>query len=159
MGSSGVHKAPGSLLRRELCLARLALPDAESVLRELSGALARAGLVAPTFCEALLAREASSPTGLPLAGRKVAVPHADPEHVLTPAIAVCTLARPARFAEMGNPTSLLAVEAVFVLALTDKESAQAELVRLIERLQLPDFVDELCAAPDGDALLALLQER
>jgi PTS system galactitol-specific IIA component len=148
-----------SLVRRELCLARLELPDAESVLRELSGLLARLGLVAPTFCDALLAREASSPTGLPLPGRKVAVPHADPEHVRAPAIAVCTLARPVRFAEMGNPTSLLAVEAVFLLALTDKESAQEELVRLLERLQRPEFVDELCAAPDADVLLALLQER
>jgi galactitol PTS system EIIA component len=147
-----------SLVRRELCLARLELPDAESVLRELSAALARAGLVAPSFLEALLAREASSPTGLPLPGRKVAVPHADPEHVHSPAIAVCTLRRPVRFAEMGNPMRQLPVEAVFLLALTDKESAQAKLVRLIERLQRPEFVDELCAAPDADALFALLQE-
>jgi len=146
------------LFRTELCLARLRAPDAEAVIRAAAGALEQAGLVRPTFAGAVLAREMSSPTGLPLPGRKVAIPHADPEHVVTPAVAVATLVAPVSFREMGNPDSALSVDLVALLALTDKQSAQQELVRLIERFQDAALVDRLVAAPDAGALFALLQE-
>ena len=144
------------LFRPELCLARLQAPDAEMVIRAAAGALLEAGLVRPTFAGAVLAREVSSPTGLPLPGRKVAIPHADPEHVITPAVAVAGLAEPVTFREMGDPDSALSVDLVALLALTDKESAQQELVRLIERFQDAALVDRLVATPDAGALFALL---
>ncbi len=145
------------LFRPELCLSRLEAPDAAAVIGAAGRALSQRGLVRATFAGAVLAREASSPTGLPLPGRKVAIPHADPEHVVTPAIAVVTLATPVTFAEMGNPDSALQVELVAVLALTDKESAQQELVRLIELFQQATFVDELVAATNAEALFRLLE--
>lgn len=148
-----------SLFRRELCWAALQVADASEALTTLARGLAGLGLVRDTFEGAVLAREADSPTALPLAGRKVALPHADPEHVLAPAVAVCTLARPLTFREMGNPDSELPVEVVAMLALPDHESAQRELVRLLERFQDDSFVDRLCASADPDALLALLEER
>jgi galactitol PTS system EIIA component len=149
---------PLPLYRRELCWVGLGVPDAVEAMRRLARGLAAAGCVRPGFEEAVLAREASSPTGLPMSGRKLAVPHADPEHVITPAVAICTLARPVAFREMGNPTAAIDVDVVAMLALTDHESAQHELVRLIERCQRPEFLDGLCAAADPSALYALLEE-
>ena len=145
------------LFRPELCMAQLEAPDAAAVIGVAAGALSQLGLVRSTFAGAVLTREASSPTGLPLPGRKVAIPHADPEHVITPAVAVATLATPVTFAEMGNPDGALQVELVAVLALTDKESAQQELVRLIELFQQATFVDRLVAATDAEALFRLLE--
>jgi PTS system galactitol-specific IIA component len=164
------------LFRPELCLARLdadadadaddaddadadeaaAAADADDVIRALSRGLERLGLVRPSFVDAVLAREAASPTGLPLPGRKVAIPHADPEHVAYPAVAVATLVSPVTFHEMGNPQSELPVELVALLALTDKESAQEQLVALIERFQDAGLVDRLVEAPDAATLYGLL---
>lgn len=123
----------------------------------MAGRLHTLGLVRASFEAALLEREASSPTALPLPGRKVAIPHADPEHVIAPAIACCTLAAPVRFREMGNPTQELAVEVVALLALPDHESAQRELVRFLERCQDESFLDALSACADEEALCELLQ--
>jgi PTS system galactitol-specific IIA component len=126
------------------------------VLGIIARALVEKGLVRPSFEAALLDRERTSPTGLPLPGRKVAIPHADPEHVIADAIPVCTLARPVTFCEMGNPGSELPVEIVAVLALTKAERVQQELVRLVERFQDASFVDRLHGAADVDAMLALV---
>jgi len=144
------------LFRRELCWAALPADDAGEVMVLLARALADQGFVRSTFEDAVVSREASSPTGLPMAGRKVAIPHADPEHVIAPAVALCALCRPVGFKEMGNPQCELPVELVAMLALPDEQSAQHELVRLIELFQDAAFVDRLCTAADGDAIYALL---
>jgi galactitol PTS system EIIA component len=147
------------MFRRDLCWVRMVAENRSEVLHRLSRTLLEQGLVRPTFEEAVLAREACSPTGLPLPGRKIALPHTDPEHVLRPAIAVCTLDRPVGFGEMGNPRQELSVEVVAMLALPDHQSAQHELVRLVERCQDPVFVDELWSAPTADELWALLLSK
>jgi galactitol PTS system EIIA component len=148
-----------ALFRRELCWVRLAAVDAEQVLRTMAQTLHQLGIVRQSFEAALLAREASSPTGLPLAGRKLALPHADPEHVITPAIACAALAAPVSFREMGNPDQELAVEVVALLALTDHESAQQSLVRFLEKSQDGTFLDRLCACSAPAALCALLERE
>ena len=122
-------------------------------------ALHQLGLVHDSFEEALLAREAASPTALPLPGRKLAVPHADPEHVRAPAIACATLSEPVKFREMGNPDQELAVEVVALLALTDHDSARRELVRFLQCSQDASFLDRLCACHDAAALCALLDKE
>ena len=147
------------LFRPEFCRAGLSAPDAAEVVAVLSDALRVAGAVRPSFADAVLAREASSPTGLPFAGPKVAIPHADPEHVLEPAIAVATLAAPVRFFEMGNPQNALDVDLVALLALPHKQSAQNELVALIGRFQHGGFVERLCRAADAEAVCALLRGK
>jgi PTS system galactitol-specific IIA component len=145
-----------TLFRRELCWTGLEAADATAVISLLARKLVELGHARPSLEAAVLAREAASPTGLPLAGRKVAIPHSDPEHVAAAAIAVATLARPVVFRELGNPEQELAVELVALLAIPDAEQAQRELVGLIERLQQPAFVDRLCSAPDATALQRLL---
>jgi PTS system galactitol-specific IIA component len=148
-----------SLFRRELCWAGLQAADAPEVLRKLARALESRGLVRPSFEEAVLRREAASPTGLPFPEHPVAIPHADPEHVLAPAIALCTLAAPVAFSEMGNPDGALAVQLVAMLALPDQQSCQRELVRLMERFQDQPFLARLCAAPDDGALFLLVSQE
>lgn len=144
------------LYRHDLCWSGLEAADAEEVLRIIARTLVEKGLVQPSFEAALLEREGRSPTGLPLPGKKVAIPHADPEHVIADTISLCTLARPVTFCEMGNPESELPVEIVAVLALTKAELVQQELVRLVERFQDSSFVDRLHGAADADAMLALI---
>jgi PTS system galactitol-specific IIA component len=130
--------------------------SAEEVIVALSRELHRAGAVKDTFEGAALARERRSPTGLPFEGGAVALPHAEPEHVLSPALGVATLIRPVRFREMGSPGVALDVMLVVMPALTAKEQASAGLTRVIELLQSTPLRAALLAAEDDAVIRSLL---
>jgi PTS system galactitol-specific IIA component len=135
---------------------RLDVPSAEAAIRALSGALFRAGIVKDSFEAAAVARERRSPTGLPFEGGAVALPHAEPEHVLAPALGVATLARSVKFRQMGSPTTQLDVALVVMPALTAKEQASAGLTRVIDALQSAPLRAALAAAEDDEALRSAL---
>jgi galactitol PTS system EIIA component len=134
----------------------LDVSSAEEVIRALSRELRLAGAVKDTFESAALARERRSPTGLPFEGGAVALPHAEPEHVLSPALGVATLVRPVRFREMGSPGVALDVTLVVMPALTAKEQASAGLTRVIELLQSVPLRAALIAAKDDAVIRSLL---
>jgi PTS system galactitol-specific IIA component len=139
-----------------VCCVRLEVPSAEEAIRALARALHRAGRVKDSFEAAAVARERRSPTGLPFEGLAVALPHAEPEHVLSPALAVATLARTVKFREMGSPATALDVSLVVMPALTAKEQAGAGLARVIEMLQDGPLRAALAAAADEAAMRAVL---
>ena len=119
----------------ELCVAGLTAKTAEEAIRALAQLLLAKGHVAPSFEKAACTRERRSPTGLPFPDAPIALPHAEPEHVVSPACAVAVLASPVKFREMGSPGVQLDVRVVVMPALTAKEQAAAGLAQLIERLQ------------------------
>jgi PTS system galactitol-specific IIA component len=139
-----------------VCLPHLDVPTAEAAIRALARELHRGGQVKATFEAAAVARERRSPTGLPFEGGAVALPHAEPEHVVAPALAVATLARPVTFREMGSPATELAVSLVVMPALSAKEQAGAGLARVIEMLQDNALRAALAAAADEAGMRALL---
>ena len=60
----------------------------EEIIRILAGKLEKLGYVKPSYADAVVRRELSMPTGLPLEREEnVAVPHTDPEHVIRAGIA------------------------------------------------------------------------
>jgi PTS system galactitol-specific IIA component len=134
----------------------LSAASAEAVVRALARELLAAGHVHASFEAAAVARERRSPTGLPFEGGAVALPHAEPEHVISHALAVATLTAPVKFREMGAPASQLDVALVVMPALTAKEQAAAGLSRVIELLQDAPLRAALAAAPDAAAMHALL---
>ncbi|MGZ3423559.1 MAG: PTS sugar transporter subunit IIA [Polyangiales bacterium] len=136
----------------ELCLAGLEAKTPEDVVKALAAKLLAKGHVRESFEKAALAREKRSPTGLPFPGVAVALPHAEPEHVASPAIAVATLAKPVTFRQMGSPGTKLTVSLVVMPAFTAKEQAGAQLSSLIERLQDDALRDRLVRATDAQAL-------
>jgi galactitol PTS system EIIA component len=143
----------------DLCLAGLPAANAEGAIRALAAALEKAGHVRGSFVQAALARERRSPTGLPFPGVAVALPHAEPEHVLAPAVAVASLAAPVKFRQMGAPAVQLDVRLVVMPALTTKEQAAAGLARLIELLQDEALRTRLAAADSPAAIASAVAER
>jgi PTS system galactitol-specific IIA component len=147
------------VLSPDLCVAGLASASSEDAVRSLSALLLAAGCVRPSFEAAALLRERQSPTGLPFPSIAVALPHADPEHVVKPAIAVASLAAPVRFRQMGSPQVVLSVSLVVMPALTAKEQAAAELSRLIDLLQDEALRRALTTAASGAAMCAILAKN
>jgi len=142
-----------------LCVARLRAPTAEAAIRALARELHGAGHVKDSFEAAAVARERRSPTGLPFEGGAVALPHAEPDHVVSHALALATLEASVKFRQMGDPATLLDVGLVVMPALTAKEQASAGLSRLIELLQDAGLRASLASAPDAAAMHALLASR
>lgn len=147
------------MLSADLCIAGLSAKSSEEVVRALSGRLLTAGAVRATFEAAALARERRSPTGLPFPGIAVALPHAEPEHVVAPAIAIASLQAPVMFRQMGSPAVRLDVSLVVMPALTAKEQAAAELSRLIELLQDESLRRALASADTARAMCEILAPR
>jgi PTS system galactitol-specific IIA component len=139
-----------------LCFARLDVSSAEAAVRALARELHRAGHVKETFEAAAVQRERRSPTGLPFEGGAVALPHAEPEHVVSHALAIATLVRPVKFREMGSPAIQLDVALIVMPALTAKEQAAAGLAGVIEMLQDASLRAALTEASDADAMRALV---
>ena len=138
-------------------MAALAANSAEEVVRTLARRLHQAGHVTASFEAAAIARERRSPTGLPFTDVAVAIPHAEPEHVISPAIAIASLAHPVRFRQMGSPAIQLDVLLVVMPAFTEKQQAAAGLSELIERLQNDALRLVLSRATTAEALCEALE--
>lgn len=145
------------MIDEALCVARLSANTAEDVIRALAQKLLSKGHVKASFEKAALMREKRSPTGLPFPGIAVALPHAEPEHVESPAIAVATLDKPLTFRQMGDPATKLTVSIVVMPAFSAKEQAGAGLSGLIEKLQDEALRNRLMQAPDAAAIAEALR--
>ena len=147
------------MLEAGLCFVRLDVASAEEALRALAKSLFGAGKVKSSFEAAAVDRERRSPTGLPMPGGAIALPHAEPEHVVSPAIAISTLARPVAFREMGDPGKQLAVVLVVMPALTEKHQAAGGLSRILGLLQDEALREELRVASVAAALCDAFARR
>lgn len=131
--------------------------DSEAVIRLLGGKLEALGYVKPSFVEAVLRREASLPTGLPLGyARNVAIPHTDPEHVIKPGIALAVLSQPVGFANMEDPDETVPVGYVFLLAINDKDKQIDMLQQIMDTIQSQQALEALAGARSVDEVASVL---
>jgi PTS system galactitol-specific IIA component len=132
----------------------------EEVIRLLAEKLKANGYVKDSFADAVVAREAALPTGLPL-GRdvNVAIPHTDPVHVLKPGMALATLKKPVDFANMEDPDEPVSVGVVFLMALNDKDRQIDMLQQIMETVQSEDAIASLMRASSVEDVAAALNRN
>lgn len=129
-----------------------------SVLRALSERLHGLGAVTDSFEEAVLRRELKQPTGMPTLV-PAAIPHTDPEHVLTPGLAIATPLDPVAFGEVGSDGQrTIWAEIVIMLVLDDAAAQLTALQSLVARLQEPESVQPLLEAADDQELEELTRD-
>jgi PTS system galactitol-specific IIA component len=110
--------------------------DSEAVIRLLAGKLETLGYVKNSYADAVVKREATMPTGLPLGyALNVAIPHTDPEHVFKPGIALAVLQKPVDFANMEDPDEAVPVGFVFLLAINEKDKQIDMLQEIMDTIQ------------------------
>lgn len=130
---------------------RMDAPNAREVICDIGERLLSAGYVHESFTDAVLEREKTIPTGLPLSGKdNAAIPHTDAEHVIRSGIGMATLVRPVAFNNMVSPEETVEVRLVFVLALDQPKSQIEMLQEVAQVLQRPDVVEALMGAKDLD---------
>lgn len=149
-----------SLLDRDAVAVKLNAATAEDVIRRLAAKLEASGKVRSTYADAAVEREKTYPTGLPLGlPANVAVPHTDPIHVIRPAIALATLARPVDFANMEDADETVPVGLVFMLAINDKDRQIDVLQEVMALIQDPAAIERLLNADNLDEVIAALDGR
>lgn len=129
-------------------------------LEELAEFVVERGYATPEYVAALLEREQSYPTGLdiPTTDFGLAIPHADPDHVLEQAIVVGFPDDTVAFRSMDDPEKTVDVDVVVLLLVTETEGYTTFLSNLAKLFQDDEFV-RLVRERDGDGLLELVADR
>lgn len=129
----------------------------EDVIRLLAGKLEALGYVKNSYADAVVKRESTMPTGLPLGyALNVAIPHTDPEHVNKPGAALAVLSRPVDFANMEDPDEAVPVGFVFLLAINDKDKQIDLLQEIMDTIQSEETLLRLKNAKTVDDIGAIL---
>ncbi len=126
--------------------------DKEAVIRSLAGIVTEAGRTTDTATLAAdaLAREATSPTGLP---GGIAIPHCRTAAVEVPTLAFARLSPPTDFGAKDGPADL----AFLIAAPEGGDQTHLQLLtKLARALVKKDFVEGLRNAPDAEAVVALV---
>lgn len=115
----------------------------QEVLKQMASVLQEEGYVKETFSDAIIQREISFPTGLPMGEINVAIPHTDPEHVNKAGFCLGILEKPVTFNVMATEGEQVEVSIVFMLAIKRKEEQLENLQKLISICQDQEMLKAL----------------
>jgi galactitol PTS system EIIA component len=120
-----------TLVRKDLILLDIEAADNFEALTYMSTVLLEKGYVLPSFERAILERERLHPSGLPMEGHKIAIPHTNAEHVVNSALLFARLKRPVVFKCMGDPGISFELRLISMFALKEAKKIGDLLESLI----------------------------
>jgi len=121
--------------------------------------LARTGDIREKYWEDVYKREKEFPTGLPTFPVAVAIPHADPDHVVRTAVAIGVLKSPVLFRQMGaDPSKTLQVWIIFLLAIKEREKQVDLLQGLMKLVQDKDLLKKILDSQAPSSVLKAIKE-
>ncbi len=146
------------LVKPDFVLSNLQASTREEALTKMADYLVEKGNCEPTFVDAILLREQNHPSGLPMAGPKIAIPHTDAEHVRKSIILFARLAEPVEFLSMGSPDDKLEVRMISMFALKEKKRIGDMLETLINVYQNEAILNEILNARDSEKIFQILKD-
>ena len=144
------------VLKEDCIIEKLDAATREEALLAMSNILLAKGYVKETFPEAILERERLYPSGLPMEGHKIAIPHTDAEHVNKSVILFARLSRPLEFASMGDPDEKIQVSLISMFALAEKKEIGKMLEILITAYSNNDVLDAILKADSAKEIYDIL---
>lgn len=145
------------VLKEDCIIERLEASTKEEALSAMCGILLSKGYVKDSFPAAILERERLYPSGLPMEGHKIAIPHTDAEHVNKSAILFARLAKPLEFSSMGDPDEKLQVQLISMFALAEKKQIGYLLEVLITAYSDNEVLEAILKAPSVKAIYDILR--
>ncbi len=130
----------------------------EELLTLMGNTVIEKGWAKEGYVEAILKREAQFATGLH-ASVDIAIPHADPDWTLEPAILVGFLEKPVDFQPMGGQGDVVPAKLVFMLVIKDNDSHIDFLRAMSEYISGGDHLAELYEKQDISCLISYLEEN
>jgi len=146
------------ILKEDFIIENLNAQTKEEALNFMSNLLLSRGYVKESFPKAIIDRECHYPSGLPMEGHKIAIPHTDAEHVNKSVILFARLAQPLEFCSMGDPDEKLEVRLVSMFALAEKKAIGRMLEVLITAYSNSDMLETILNAPSAKAIYDILYQ-
>lgn len=130
------------MLDKELFYFNLDIQTKEELLRKIGNDLVSLGYAKETFVSEILNREQLYPTGLPLS-IGVAIPHVSTDHANVNKLIFVKPRQSISFYEMGNDETLVDVELVIVLLISDKDDHMKTLSGVVNIIQDKEILREI----------------
>lgn len=146
-------------LRRELVFTDVPGETWEEVLRNVAARLYAAGVVTEGYADALVERESSYPTGLPIGQLNLALPHTYPKYIREHAIAVAVPSHPVSFCSMDDAEASVEVS-LLVCPLLEKMDENIKLLpSLMKFFANEQTISELVSAGSAQAVYDRLMQE
>ncbi|MDR2785904.1 MAG: PTS sugar transporter subunit IIA [Treponema sp.] len=144
------------ILKVDCIIENLKAATKEEALATMGQFLFFKGYVKDSFQAAILERERLYPSGLPMEGHKIVIPHTDAEHVNESVILFAKLDRPVEFSSMGDPDEKIPVQLVSMFALKEKKQIGFLLDVLINTYSDNDTLDAILKASSAKEIYNIL---
>ena len=146
------------ILKKNCIINNLVADSKENALWQMAEKLYHLGYVKKTFIQAIQDREAKYPSGLPMKGHKIAIPHTDAKYVNASVICFAKLKSPVTFSIMGDPSQSIQVQMISMFALKEKKEIGNLLEILITSYQDNDMLTSLLDAQDEQEMYSILHK-
>jgi PTS system galactitol-specific IIA component len=146
------------LLRQDCIIENLVADTKEDAITQMGTFLLSKGYVKDSFIPAILEREQKYPSGLPMDGHKIAIPHTDSEHVNESVILFARLAKPLEFSSMGDPDTKIQVQLISMFALKEKKKIGYILEVLINTYQENATLEAILQAKSVQDIYSILRK-
>lgn len=136
----------------------LAAEDSSDVIRQLGSRLVEGGFAGKRYIDAVLAREATYPTGLEFPSCGVALPHGEPVDVKDSALAIARCTPEVPFGCMDDSSRSIPVRIIALLAVSAPEEHLDVIGRLIGVFSDAELCKKLLEAKSPDEAAAILDK-
>lgn len=148
--------ADSRLFREDLVFCGVDVPSKEALFERLADVLSEKGYIKDSWIGAIEEREATYATGLGFPGIRVAIPHVDPEHIVTPYIAVVRPSKPVTFQAMAGIGGDVEAQLIINLGVMRDGGQVAVLQRLMNVFMDDERAQDILAQKEPKALLDTL---
>ncbi len=130
----------------------------QQLLTRMSDEAIKNGWAKEGFKDALLTREEKFATGLH-ASVDIAIPHADAEWTIEPAMVAATLDTPVAFNPMGGEGGMVQARFVFMLVIPDADAHLNFLQAIAGFIEDEDLLSDLAETKDISRLISYLKDN
>ncbi len=130
----------------------------QQLLSKMSDEAIKNGWAKEGFKDALLTREEKFATGLH-ASIDIAIPHADAEWTIEPAMVAATLDTPVPFNPMGGEGGMVQAQFVFMLVIPDADAHLDFLQAIAGFIEDEELLGDLAETKDITKLISYLKEN
>ncbi|MBL1230691.1 PTS sugar transporter subunit IIA [Enterococcus sp. BWB1-3] len=147
------------LFSEELIFIEQELEDRTALFKWFNNYMFKEGYVKENYYQSILKREEQFPTGIQTTTVGVAIPHADPENLNEPFIAVIIPQKSIEFEPMGIAEGKIQAKLIFMLGVLKNGDQVIALQKLMNLLSNDEAVQQLLEVRTCKEVMAVIQKN
>lgn len=144
------------MFKKALVFSKLDVTNYAEVITTLGTQMETLGYVKDTYVPAVLKREEGFPTGLRMGEYGIAIPHTESDHVHQTELAIATLKEAVPVHSMIDPSQVIHVSLVILMAVKDPSGQVRMLSKLMKLFQNVDMLKTLEATSNAHEMYQIL---